>query len=146
MKKLLTILFFIPLFCFSQIDYDNLIKFTNLSPYTCESYLSSSFGIIKKIYNSKNNTIDKNFCGNCDSIDNLIKIQLLNDGKHDRNVIILDLGKNISLDNLKSQFLKNGCQYNGYTEMGFSYDCSDAYFSIKYNQFNSILIIPKEYK
>ena len=88
----------------------------------------------------------KNICGNCDSIDNLIKIQLLNDGKHDRNVIILDLGKNISLDNLKSQFLKNGCQYNGYTEMGFSYDCSDAYFSIKYNQFNSILIIPKEYK
>ena len=79
MKKLLTILFFIPLFCFSQIDYDNLIKFTNLSPYTCESYLSSSFGIIKKIDNSKNNTIDKNFCGNCDSIDNLIKIQLLND-------------------------------------------------------------------
>ena len=48
MKKLLSLLFFIPLFCFSQIDYDNLIKFTNLSPYTCESYLSSSFGIIKK--------------------------------------------------------------------------------------------------
>lgn len=147
MKKILLFFtIFYSNFFYSQIDYDNLIKFTNLSPFTCESYLSDSFGIIKKIDKSKNNMINKTFCGNCNSIDDLIKLQLTNDGKHNRNVLILDLGKNISLVNLKSQFLKNGCQYNGFTEMGFAYDCSDTYFAINYNKFNSILIIPKEYK
>lgn len=152
MKKL--IIFFILLFYsnsfYSQLNYNNLIKIANAKIENIEMFMMDNFGMVIYEDNSKGVNINKKFTNIYGGLDDTIVISVLNDGKHNQNLLDIHTGKNIDLTYLKSQLLQNGYIYKGKSEFGNAYLGNEFIITIK-NLNNSIdsvqtFVMPISYK
>ena len=152
MKKayLIFILFFLSNLFYSQLNYNNLIKIANAKIENIEMFMMDNFGMVIYEDNSKGVNINKKFTNIYGGLDDTIVISVLNDGKHNQNLLDIHTGKNIDLTYLKSQILQNGYVFKGKSEFGNTYLGSE--FIIIINNLNNSVnstktfIMPISYK